>query len=122
MMTNTRNPYPYNHRWLKRGMKILLCQSILFKKLGNKKCLGYLCPSNTTSGRILGRNWGLFSLGQNNPIELPPSRTKEIIDGLCRDYSIPGNNIVVGSMTPASDVRGAEQTKAEITLGLEAVP
>ena len=33
------------------------------------------------------------------------NKTKEIIDGLCRDYNIKGNNIVVGSMTPASDVR-----------------
>ena len=33
------------------------------------------------------------------------NKTKDIIDDLCRDYSIEGNNIVVGSMTPASDVR-----------------
>ena len=33
------------------------------------------------------------------------NKTKEILDTLCRDYSIKGNNIVVGSMTPASNVR-----------------
>ena len=36
---------------------------------------------------------------------LTKAKTKEVIDVLCRDYKLKGNNIVIGSTTPSSHVR-----------------